>query len=299
MLLAASWAEELRRLLGMRGVSQIWDEIPAWYFWFQDAPGAYQLSYDEALDLDLLERGIRSALFEVKCFPVAAHEAYPEFSPDEREYVSSALFDETGTPHYAARDRIPAELFTVGALAISLSAEHEGSALFTLEALDRGRVRRSPNFPRRSRRPTGSPNPDLLRNVPSWDCTRQLFDRIVALHAYHNGQYPQEIRASRAQGLEWIVDCNGAVSGHDTDATQMMTVSVLFKAAPDETFRILTRIMDELHTAPDQNQAFRWTAGDDHAHHQPSDSDQYAHSWWWKVPGMEKKTLLDSTCGCH
>jgi hypothetical protein len=41
LLIRASWVGEVRRMLGLTGVSQVWDGQAAWYFWLQAAVGEY------------------------------------------------------------------------------------------------------------------------------------------------------------------------------------------------------------------------------------------------------------------
>jgi hypothetical protein len=49
MLVTTSWVDDLKDLLGMEAVSQIWGEVPAWYMWFSDAQGAYRLQLADAM----------------------------------------------------------------------------------------------------------------------------------------------------------------------------------------------------------------------------------------------------------
>ena len=48
MLVTTSWVDNLKDLLGVEAVSQIWGNVPAWYVWLSDAQGVYQLQLVDA-----------------------------------------------------------------------------------------------------------------------------------------------------------------------------------------------------------------------------------------------------------
>jgi len=50
MLVTTSWVDELKDLLGMEAVSQIWGEVPAWYMWLSEAHGVYRLQLSDAMN---------------------------------------------------------------------------------------------------------------------------------------------------------------------------------------------------------------------------------------------------------
>lgn len=91
---------EIRKQAGVSMLSQVWIEVPAWYFWLHDVPGAFML---EALHADLLEHegdSYDSARFTLRWFPPLDSGLLSLFSVEERCLRSSVLFDNTGTPLY-------------------------------------------------------------------------------------------------------------------------------------------------------------------------------------------------------
>ena len=93
LLTTASWVEDVKRLLGITGVSPIWDDTPAWYFWIEGAPGAYSLVLERAWTDGSDESGPFHGLFSVKCYPFQASREFATFSFFEQHLIASKLFD--------------------------------------------------------------------------------------------------------------------------------------------------------------------------------------------------------------
>ena len=68
MLVTTSWVDDLKNLLGMEAVSQIWGDVPAWYMWLSDAQGVYQLQLVDAM----VDRGVKMVTFDVRNSNTAA-----------------------------------------------------------------------------------------------------------------------------------------------------------------------------------------------------------------------------------
>ena len=92
--------DNIRQLAGIRMLSQIWIDVPAWYFWLHDVPGAFMM---EAFHTDTWEHDgatFDSARFVVRYFPSTDSGLLTNFSDEENRLRHSSLFDETGTPVY-------------------------------------------------------------------------------------------------------------------------------------------------------------------------------------------------------
>lgn len=92
--------DSIRLLTGIRMLSQIWIEIPAWYFWLYDVSGTFMM---EASSSHTWERGgttFDSVRFVVRYFPAIGSEAMADLTIEETRLRNSAAFDETGTPVY-------------------------------------------------------------------------------------------------------------------------------------------------------------------------------------------------------
>jgi len=106
-----SWHEEVMRALQVAGISQIWDDEPAWYFWLGER--AYLLRYP-----GLEERG--SELTAVlHAFPLKEELESGTFSAAERSLLEPEHFDlETTTPRFESFARF-AGAFVIGEMTIT------------------------------------------------------------------------------------------------------------------------------------------------------------------------------------
>jgi len=90
MLVTTSWVDNLKDLLGMEAVSQIWGDIPAWYMWLSDALGVYHLQLVDAA-VDENNPANKQAFFSIKCYPFPNTTVFDTFSHEEQT-LSRALF---------------------------------------------------------------------------------------------------------------------------------------------------------------------------------------------------------------
>ncbi|RQW77738.1 MAG: hypothetical protein EHM51_01280 [Geobacter sp.] len=92
--------DNIRQLAGVRMLSQIWLDVPAWYFWLHDVPGAFMMEAFHANTWEHDGATFDSARFVVRYFPSTDSELLTNFSDEENHLRHSSLFDETGTPVY-------------------------------------------------------------------------------------------------------------------------------------------------------------------------------------------------------
>jgi hypothetical protein len=229
MLVTASWFEDFKRTLGIQGVSQVWGDRPAWYFWIGGAPGAYQLQLEDA---EMQPGGGYRGVFLIRCYPFTDTAFYAGFSAEERGVVESGLFDHTRTPRAEFRRRIPGHLFNVAVFELALQAD--GTAMgATLESLDRMIVRNAGPVPRTDRAAgeTGLPTRgEPIRNVSAWALAYPLFDCLVCLWVNYRRQKPLHIRMTRDSGFETILDPPRQPVCRDTDAIGVYTLEIAFDA---------------------------------------------------------------------
>lgn len=95
-----TWYEDLCEETGFKGISQIWKEEPAWYFWMKPCPGAFllRLHAEESLTLGKLLN------LSLHYFPARNEESYKHLSADEIRLIGDEdRFDiETSTPRFEA-----------------------------------------------------------------------------------------------------------------------------------------------------------------------------------------------------
>lgn len=95
-----TWYEDVCGLAGFKGISQVWKEEPAWYFWQKQVKGAFllRLHADESLGQN------HYLSLSLHYFPQTDESEYQNLSDAEKDLLAdTSLFDgETNTPQYEA-----------------------------------------------------------------------------------------------------------------------------------------------------------------------------------------------------
>lgn len=301
MLITASWVESVKSILGLQGVSQIWCETPAWYFWLSEAPGAYELRLEPLDDPDVGTGGILNGLFSVRFFPRPAGWAFSTFSREERNLVSSELFDETNTLRAEARECVHPHLFTIATIGISLSEENDGLGLFTLEAPETSqwRVESPPGTDGcQEKVPDRSHRDSVTRRVPAWRLARGLFDCLVSLHAFAANTRPERVVVTSSPGFDVVRMADGTIATEETRDGRILTESVLFNSA-GENASSLSEVLDREKAQPDSRLILDWKAPCSCHNAPPAQGGTYISEHWWSIADSERVSHLGSTCGCH
>ena len=198
MLVTTSWVDEVKHLLGIEGISQIWGDVPAWYFWLSDSQGVYQLQLSET-SMDENNPEIIRGMFTLKCYPYIEKEIFQSFSFPERQLRKSRVFDDTHTPRFEEKDTIPESFFNVAAIEIEASLDNAYACL-TLEALSSMQVMyetesiQEYDFIKQSKH---FKKGETDRSVPGLGLGYPFFDRLVSLYAYYSKTKPARIRLAR------------------------------------------------------------------------------------------------------
>ncbi|AFM27421.1 hypothetical protein [Desulfomonile tiedjei] len=299
LLTTASWTEELKQLLGITGVSPVWDDVPAWYFWIDGAPGVYALVLEEAFE-KTENASTLHGLFSLKCYPFSGREEFAGFSFVERELVTSKFFDATNTPQFEHRASIPSSLFVIGAVECVLDRENRWS-LFTLESQDLMRARYEAeileDYPLidLSRFYCSG---DVGRSIQAWDVSYLLFDRIVSLWAHFGKKSPSKVVLERSFGFEHVYTDSGEWSCQESPDREIRSLSVLFGESPGQgtseaIFRNDPPTPGVTVLYPSESQCSCPTHD-----HQPSGVSPYMNCLWWTIPESNFTSELSSPCGC-
>ncbi len=199
MLIRASWVSDIRRMLGLQGISQIWSSNPQWYFWLQDAPGTYCLSFMEGDVVHADGNDLYEGRFALKCYPHVDTAGYAGYAAEERLLRWSDHFDSTGTPCFESAATLSNSLFVIGS--ITFLSDPQGSfALLTFESLDALKMLKIEASQCGSHFCTS-----ITRNVPGWEHGSPLFDCLVGLYAYCFHQAPIFMGATSSRGFKFIV----------------------------------------------------------------------------------------------
>lgn len=208
MLIVSSWSEQFRTDIGLKGISQVWGGPPAWYIWLANAPGVYHLELLEAEEEKQNGKDFCKAVFTVKCYPYPGDACFQSFSFLEQKLIQSNFFDETHTPVFEFREKIPPDLFNVARLEVTM--DHEAHmADFCIETLDilRSRYAAKTNqiFPIMDlSRQFGMDEID--RDIPGLEIAYPLFDCLMCLYANTGKQAPLQVQCSKTTGFEVVIE---------------------------------------------------------------------------------------------
>lgn len=299
LLTTASWTDELKQLLAITGVSPVWDDVPAWYFWIDGAPGVYALVLEEAFEKPEDPSALHG-LFSLKCYPFSGHAEFAGFSFFERELVTSSFFDTTNTPRFEHRASIPSSLFVVGAVECVIDKENRWS-LLTLESQDVMRARYE------AETLEDYPLIDLSRfycsgevgrAVRSWDVSYLFFDRLISLWAHFGGMPPSKVVLERSPGFEHVYTDSDEWSCEENSVREIRSLGVLFGKSDGQ----CTSEADISNNPHSPGITVLYSSDSQcscsvHGHHPPEGSS-YVNRLWWTIPVSKFKSELCSTCGC-
>jgi hypothetical protein len=297
MLITASWVEHVRHMLNLKAVSQVWGEKPEWYIWIDQAPGVYALALEDGETVETAGKTLCAGHFAVKCYPYVDSSIFAAFSPQEQELLTGDLFDETHTPRLEARACIPETFFAVGSVSIILD-EAETLALLMVDSLDTLRLRTRSASDLRMTSPAGTDESGIIRNVPGWQISYPLFDRLAGLYAFYSRQPPAFIGATRSPGFEYLVDGDQNIECRFCAATRQLTAGLLFlktsQAASlvDSIWQGFLGPEDEIILRRQLPPSF------DNQLNLAGPRKVPINALWWKLADTELKSELSSTCGC-
>jgi hypothetical protein len=298
MLLTASWVEQVREMLDLAGVSQVWGERPAWYIWIEGAPGVYALVLEEGEIFDAADHPRVLGHFAVKCYPYEAAGVFDSFSPAERKMIIGELFDHTHTPRLESRQRIPEAFFTVGSLSFMLNTA-ETAVMFTFDSLDYLKWTTITAKTVQRKGLNDSHEKRIIRNIPAWQVGYPLFDRLISLYAFYSKRSPAFIGATRSPGFECTVDIDQTLESRVCDETWQYSTSVLFLNVTDTEEQVDKNW--RAHLEPEEKIVFEHPCSHSACNHFAVDGrlPVVINPLWWHLANADLKSELTSTCGCE
>jgi len=309
MLVTTSWVDSLRDLLGMEAASQIWGDVPAWYIWLSDAQGVYQLRLVDA-GFDENSPATKQGFFSIKCYPFHNATVFDTFSYEEQYLSRSRFFDDTHTPRFEEKGKIPDSLFNVAAMEYRVN-EDDTMACFTLDSLDTMRsvypdetVLDSDLIKKSQRYAAG----ETGRSVPGWKLGYPVFDRLLSMYAFYSKSKPVRLHITRSPGFEYVHTGDQLFECVDTPDTHRLAASVFFapQGSPDHGVNLIE--LDMVEQASEQGQVETlldraFPCGHFHASDKMAfakiDEDIPVNELWWSLAHTEYKSELASSCGCQ
>jgi len=298
MLVTASWVEKVKEILGLKAVSQVWGERPAWYFWISQAPGVYHLQMEDASP----KRDLVAGIFSVKCYPFPHEKIFHCFSAEEQELIESDFFDHTNTPRFEHLSIIPKTFFNVGIIEYAVGP-NDGPVLFTFEALDAMRIRYEQEtvqpyvlVKKKKRFRRG----EIGRDVPAWDVGYLFFDRVVSLYSNYSKRKPARVIMTRSPGFEYVHNEKSGFECLDSKEVWINALTVLFSSDAGIVDPRGEELIGEHITGGGQEVVYDRTFRCGHLHHEHSQSPSMPtlNGQWWELADANYRSELGSTCGC-
>jgi hypothetical protein len=300
MLVTTSWVDDVKSATGLKAVSQVWTEKPAWYFWISDTPGVHALQLEGITAPEPGRQDWVSGIFAVKCYPFPHENVFQSFSFQERSLVLSDFFDHTHTPRFSHREQIPDTLFNVAAVEVSVDQD-DSLALFTLEGLDLMHISYASdviqNYPLLQKEKHFKMG-ETDRNVPGWDLGYPLFDRLLCLYSFYSKKTPLRLWLTRSPGFSYVFD-NDHAAHVKAPKINLFSLSVLFGDTEENNSRD-TEIICRQSNADDQEMVYDRSFHHDHFHREPDQPPELPplNGQWWSLAHSNYKSALSSTCGC-
>ena len=309
MLVTTSWVGHLKDLLGMEAVSQIWGDVPAWYMWFSDAQGAYRFQLvDTMIDENIPAH--KQGFFSIKCYPFHNATVFDSFSYEEQYLSRSRFFDDTHTPRFEEKERIPDSLFNVAAMEYTVNQD-DTLACFTLESLDTMRCVYAEetvldfDLIKKSRRYAEG---ETGRSVPGWKLGYPVFDRLLCMYAFYSKAKPVRLRITRSPGFEYVHTGKRAFECVDAPDTHRLSASVFFASPNSPHHGMKSNELDIVEQEEEQSQTeILLDRSFPCGHFHTSDKmactkiheDTPINELWWSLADAVYNSEMASTCGCH
>ncbi len=227
--------ESTRTRLGLKYISQMWDQSPYWYLWFADLPGVFKLSMLECVtepDWDW------RALFRIKYYPHPKEQIFQDLSVLEQICRMSELFqtkpaqwhegetgcachggihhhgvrfadlkEETGAPLAAGAAEIPEDFFLAGQMELKYCSGQRSEVSW--ESQEHWRVQMTENY--------YIPNPegtalkvlrrgDIDRDFPGWELTDFVARRFAMGWKAHHSFSQLSEKSTEKNGLDFTSD---------------------------------------------------------------------------------------------
>ena len=290
-MVRASWAETVKRLSGITGVSQVWGRQPEWYIWISERPGPFALVLEHSTGGKTGTHDFHQGLFAVKCFPYPQHVVFESFSAAEQQFLKSTRFDRTHTPVYEARPEIPTSFFNIASLMVT-SYPQNRITVFTLESLDTIRLVNNRNNGSAPAADMAHTDASLLRSVPGWEIGYPLFDSLISLYAFSFRLAPQWFRLSQLSGFEHALMADETITMRPCLKSRVFSASLVFTENPTDEPDQWLPVLDEGEEILCESRL------DNGSRHSGDIPNPLINPLWWHLAEAEIGSDLSSLCGC-
>ena len=303
MLITASWVDKVKELTGLQAVSPVWGDNPVWYFWLDQTAGAYSLELNETMSHQWESNPMAGGMFSLKHYPSANSQFFNRFSFEEQALVESDFFDDTHTPLFEQRDRIPASLFNVAAIEM-ITDTTDNLTLFSLEALDSMQVFSGQTFSQ-TYPETGInksyTTEEKIRDVPGYELGYPLFSCLLSLYSFYSKIKPVRVLLTRYPGFKYVYTTPQEYQCIDTDDVQIYSLNVIFSDSTNEKLKTGEKLIGERLKHSNNEVLFdqEYTAGHFPCNHISPIVIADLDEKWWSLAEADYKSNITSTCGCE
>jgi hypothetical protein len=303
MLITTSWVDKVKELIGLQAVSPIWGDRPAWYFWMSQTSGAYQLELNETVNEQWENDHLARGMFGVKCYPYTNTEKFDGFSFEEQEFIKSNFFDDTHTPRFEQKDRIPESLFNVAAIEM-ITGSTDNWTLFSLEGLNSMQI----HYGRKIYQTYPELNKDKqyiagekARDVPGYDLGYQLFSRLLSLYSFYSKIKPVRVLLSRSPGFKYVCNSSQEYQCVDTEDINIYSLNVLFSDNSEMHTTHGKKLIEQRLKESGNKIIFdqKFTSGHLPSNHISPIVNTDLDEKWWSLADADYKSHMASTCGCE
>jgi hypothetical protein len=213
------------RKIGFRNISRLIGYIPGWYLWTEERRGAFLL---ELMRLRSLNDRFVAAYFLIRYYPSPDEADFSDFAPREQKVRLGPFFDQTGTPKFESQEHIHESLFAIGNLNLEIN---RGLNLIKLKLFSQNRWREVRDDLREGE---GTGMLEIHRNVPGWELSWALFDKLLLGFCYVHRASPLGLRLTLSPGVTYHLGTDERVFEVPESTIQRwaLETGLLLKSAP-------------------------------------------------------------------
>jgi hypothetical protein len=207
--------EQACHRIGFTNISRRICELPGWYLWTKDNRGAY------LIELTSLEIGkpisitnqspFLTAGLVLKYYPTPEEPSFKDFAFLEQQVRLSPCFDHTGTPLFEKQEEIHDSLFNVGQISVTFDRE---LGIAKMKVFSQDRWVEFCEEGAGVEDDSGGATACLMektriRNVPGWELSWGLFDKLLLGFCYIHRSRPFGLRLMKSPASIYLVSGKG------------------------------------------------------------------------------------------
>ncbi|MBU2647896.1 hypothetical protein KKI24_24530 [bacterium] len=298
--------DSARHRFGFSKISQVnaSNGRPQWYLWFSEKKGAYSLTIQEdpfgsgdgRLPGWSIEAETNPGPYVlIRYFPDMEEGVFDALSCYEQIARLGSLFDSTGTPTFEGGRALHENLFVVGRLDVVIHSS-KSEVDFYCAAPDRWRDYRIDGLTFMDgdgeSRQVLSPG-DLDRDLPGWDLSFFIYDKIVSAFCLLTGQAPRFAGRATMPSCHYDIDRQQKVDViSDTDITDTLFGVSFFDGADSPTLSDRYRSFKGVLLAQHRGLVEIWQAPD-------AVPDSMGDFAWWAIKNQHFHADPDHVCSCY